>query len=241
MMKENFLGVDVAPLTYKEIIKQITKNIEAGEPSTVIAVNPEKVMKAREDEQLRDLINGSTFQIPDGIGVVLASKWTGGAITERVTGIEMMGYLLHLAEQRRLRVFIYGAKEEVVTEAIANIKKNHPNITIAGYENGYEDDEEKVVQHIQEAEADMLFVALGSPKQELWIRRNKERLPVKVYQGVGGSLDVWAGAVQWAPKVWRDMNLEWLYRLLSDPKRFKRQTALPKFAWEILTKGRKRL
>ncbi|SIS41429.1 WecB/TagA/CpsF family glycosyltransferase [Salimicrobium flavidum] len=240
MHKENFLGVDVAPLTYKQVIKQIEKNIEAGEQSTVIAVNPEKVMKAREDEELRDLINGSTFQIPDGIGIVLASRMTGGAITDRVTGIEMMGYLLHLAEQKRLRIFLYGAKEEIITEAMARIKKNHPNITIAGYENGYEDDEEKVVRHIQESNADMLFVALGSPKQELWIRRNKDRLPVKVFQGVGGSLDVWAGAVHWAPKIWRDMNLEWLYRLLSDPKRFKRQLALPKFAWLILKKRKGR-
>lgn len=236
MKKEHYLGVDVAPLTYKQVIKEISRNIDKGEQSTVIAVNPEKVMKAREDEQLRDLINGSTFQIPDGVGIVLASKMTGGAIKDRVTGIEMMGYLLHLAEQKYLRVFLYGAKEEIITEAIDSIKKHHPNIIIAGYENGYEDDEEKVVRHIQESQADVLFVALGSPKQELWIRRNKKRLPVKVFQGVGGSFDVWAGAVQWAPKIWRDLNLEWLFRLLSDPKRFKRQLALPAFAWHILKK-----
>ncbi|MBA2175314.1 WecB/TagA/CpsF family glycosyltransferase [Halobacillus locisalis] len=234
MNKETYLGVDVAPLTYKQVIKEITQRIDQNEQSTVIAVNPEKIMKSQSDETLRGLINGSTFQIPDGVGVLLASKLKGGQIHSRVTGVEMMGYLLHLAEQKSLRVFFYGAKEEVVTKAIENIQHDYPNIIVAGYENGYEQDNNKIITHIQESEADMLFVALGSPKQELWIRDHKDQLPVKVFQGVGGSFDVYAGNVERAPEFFRNNGLEWLYRLIKEPKRFKRQLALPKFLFTIL-------
>lgn len=234
MRKETYLGVDVAPLTYKQVVKEITHRIEQNEQSTVIAVNPEKIMKSQTDETLRSLINGSTFQIPDGVGVLLASKLKGGNITSRVTGVEMMGYLLHLAEQKGLRVFFYGAKEEVVSKAIETIQIEHPNLVVAGYENGYEQDNEKIVKHIQDTEADMLFVALGSPKQELWIREHKDELPVKVFQGVGGSFDVWAGNVERAPEFFRNYGMEWLYRLIKEPKRFKRQLALPKFLYAIV-------
>ncbi|PBB04873.1 MULTISPECIES: WecB/TagA/CpsF family glycosyltransferase [Salimicrobium] len=238
MMKETFLGVDVAPVTYKRVISEISRNIDSGEQSTIVAVNPEKVMEACKDEKVRELINSSTLQIPDGIGIVWASKWRGGQIRERVTGIDLMSYLLHFAEQKKLRVFLYGAEEDSVSKARDNIEKHYPDITVAGYENGFDGNEDEVVQRIQDCQADVLFVALGSPKQELWIRRHKEKLGVKVFQGVGGSFDVWAGKEKKAPKLYRNLNVEWLYRLISDPKRIKRQLALPKFAFCVLTKSR---
>lgn len=234
MNKEVYLGVSVSPLSYDEIIADLRVRMAGGQVSTIIAVNPEKVIAANKDAQLMTLINESTYQIPDGVGVLLASKLKGGAIHSRVTGVDMMERLVRMAAEHGDRVFFYGAKPEVVEKAAANLKETYPSLLVAGIQDGYEKDEELVVARIQEAKADILFVAMGSPKQELWIRRNKERLGVKVYQGVGGSFDVFAGHVKRAPKAFRQLGLEWFYRLASDPKRIKRQMALPRFLMRIL-------
>lgn len=234
MNKEVYLGVSVSPLSYDEIIADLRVRMAGGQVSTIIAVNPEKVIAANKDAQLKTLINESTYQIPDGVGVLLASKLKGGAIHSRVTGVDMMERLVRMAAEHGDRVFFYGAKPEVVEKAAANLKETYPSLLVAGIQDGYEKDEELVVARIQEAKADILFVAMGSPKQELWIRRNKERLGVKVYQGVGGSFDVFAGHVKRAPKAFRQLGLEWFYRLASDPKRIKRQMALPRFLMRIL-------
>ena len=234
MNKEEYLGVSVSPLSYDEIIADLRKRMAEGQASTIIAVNPEKVIAANKDAQLMSLINESTYQIPDGVGVLLASKLKGGSIRSRVTGVDMMDRLVQMAAEHGDRVFFYGAKREVVEKAATNLKEKYPSLVVAGMQDGYEKNEELVVQRIQEAKADILFVAMGSPKQELWIRRNKERLGVKVYQGVGGSFDVFAGHVKRAPKAFRQLGLEWLYRLGSDPKRIKRQMALPHFLIRIL-------
>jgi N-acetylglucosaminyldiphosphoundecaprenol N-acetyl-beta-D-mannosaminyltransferase len=225
MNKEVYLGVSVSPLSYEEIIADLRVRMAEGQASTIIAVNPEKVIAANKDAQLMTLINESTYQIPDGVGVLLASKLRGGGIRSRVTGVDMMDKLVEMAATHGDRVFFYGAKREVVEQAAANLQATYPMLIVAGIQDGYEQDEELVVQRIQEAKADILFVAMGSPKQELWIRRNKERLGVKVYQGVGGSFDVFAGHVKRAPKAFRQLGLEWFYRLASDPKRIKRQMA----------------
>ncbi|MET3696761.1 N-acetylglucosaminyldiphosphoundecaprenol N-acetyl-beta-D-mannosaminyltransferase [Bacillus oleivorans] len=234
MKKETYFGVEVSPLSYEEIVDTLKLRIHSGEQSTIIAVNPEKVMAAQNNPQLKELINGSTFQIPDGVGILLASKLKGGDIQSRVTGVDMMERLLLMAEQEGYKVFLYGAKEEVVSKAAANIQIKHPAIQLGGYENGYVQDQEELVERINESGADILFVALGSPRQELWIRENMPRLNVKVFQGVGGSFDVYAGHVQRAPEGFRKLGLEWLYRLMKEPKRFKRQLALPKFLLKVL-------
>ncbi len=234
-MKETYLGVEVSPLTYEEIVNEVQERMARHEQSTVIAVNPEKVMTANRDPQVKMLINESTFQIPDGVGVLLASKLKGGKITSRVTGVDMMGKLLDFATNHGHSVYFYGAKEEVVTKAISEIQKDRPSLQVAGYTNGYEKDEAALVQRIHDSGANLLFVALGSPKQELWIKRNLINLPnVLVFQGVGGSFDVFSGMVKRAPAFFRKFGLEWLYRLGSNPSRIKRQLNLPIFLWRVL-------
>lgn len=234
-MKETYLGVDVSPLTYEGILHEIDERMNRHEQSTIIAVNPEKVITANRDPQVKSLINESTFQIPDGVGVLIASKLRGGKITSRVTGVDMMGKLLDFAAANNHSVYFYGAKEEVVTKAIAEIQKDRPNIQVAGYTNGYEKDEAALVSRIHDSRASILFVALGSPKQELWIKRNLANLPnVLVFQGVGGSFDVFSGMVKRAPAFFRKFGLEWLYRLGSNPSRIKRQLNLPIFLWRVL-------
>ncbi|KIY23886.1 MULTISPECIES: WecB/TagA/CpsF family glycosyltransferase [Mesobacillus] len=235
MQKENYLGVDVTPYNYEEIITDLRERMKAGQQSTIIAVNPEKVMAAEKNEELRQLINSATYQIADGVGILLASKMKGGKISSRVTGVDMMDRLIRFAAEENHKVFLYGAKEEVVTAAKQKLEEKYPRLVISGYENGYEKDQDKIVKNINASEAELLFVAMGSPKQELWIRENMGKLNVKVFQGVGGSFDVFSGKVQRAPLLFRKLGIEWLYRLLKEPKRFKRQLALPKFLARILT------
>lgn len=234
-MKEKYLGVNVSPLTYEGIISDLRVRLAEGKQSTIIAVNPEKVMSAQRDPEVKELINASTYQIADGVGILLAAKIKGGNITSRVTGVDMMAKLLQFAESDGHSVYFYGAKEEVVTKAVANIKAKHPNIQVAGYSNGYEKDEKALVLKIHQSGAKILFVALGSPRQELWIRRNLDQLPnVQVFQGVGGSFDVFSGTVKRAPALFRKLGIEWLYRLLASPSRLKRQLNLPKFLFKVL-------
>ncbi|HSP22983.1 MAG TPA: WecB/TagA/CpsF family glycosyltransferase [Planococcus sp. (in: firmicutes)] len=235
MMKESYLGVNVSPLTYEGIIEDLGQRIAAGKQSTIIAVNPEKVMAAQRDPQVKDLINASTYQIADGVGILLAAKLKKGNITSRVTGVDMMSAILKFASEDGLPVYFYGAKEEVVAKAIANIEKSFPKIQVAGYSNGYDKDEDALVQRIQQSGAKIIFVALGSPKQELWIQRNMPKLSnVQVFQGVGGSFDVFSGTVKRAPSAFRKLGLEWLYRLISSPSRIKRQLILPVFLLKVL-------
>ncbi|KIL76509.1 WecB/TagA/CpsF family glycosyltransferase [Bacillus badius] len=235
MDKEQYLGVSVSPYTYEEIIADLKKRIAAGEQSTVIAVNPEKVITAGRDPLVKELINESTYQIADGIGMIIASKLKKGQLKERVTGVDMMGRLLQFAADEGHSVFFYGAKEEVVRTAKEKLEAQIPNLRVAGYANGYVQDQEALVQAIRESGATLLFVALGSPRQELWIKENRPKLPnVKVFQGVGGSFDVYSGKVKRAPAFYRKFGLEWLYRLMKEPKRLKRQMALPKFLLKIL-------
>ncbi len=205
--------------------------------STIIAVNPEKVMTAQKDPKVKALINESTFQIADGVGILLASKLKKGKITSRVTGVDMMARLLQFAKAENHPIYLYGAKKEVVELAAKNIERDYKGISIAGMTDGYEQDEAALIERINDSGAKMVFVALGSPKQELWIERNITKLQnVLVFQGVGGSFDVFSGTVKRAPALFRKLGIEWLYRLLSDPRRIKRQLNLPRFLLKVLIK-----
>lgn len=239
-MKETYLGVSVSRYNYEQIIEQLEDRFERHEQSTIIAVNPEKVMTAQRDPVVKRLINEATFQIADGIGMILASKIKGGAIRSRVTGVEMMERLLRFAEEESHPIYLYGAKADVLQKASAEIERRHPNIQIAGQTDGYEQDEEALVERIHSSGARILFIALGSPKQELWIERNLSRLPnVLLFQGVGGSFDVLSGTVKRAPKAFQKLGLEWLYRLMTNPSRWKRQLNLPKFLIRVVTEKKK--
>lgn len=234
-MKDTYLGVHVSPLTYEGIVTEIKARMNRGDKSTIIAVNPEKVMAAQKNPEVKELINNSTFQIADGVGILLASKLKKGTIKSRVTGVDMMARLLKFAAEDRHSIYLYGAKREVVERAAENIKRDNPGIVIAGTTDGYEQDENALIERVNDSGAKIIFVALGSPKQELWIRRNINQLTnVLVFQGVGGSFDVFSGTVKRAPAFFRKTGTEWLYRLISDPKRFKRQLNLPRFLLKLL-------
>jgi N-acetylglucosaminyldiphosphoundecaprenol N-acetyl-beta-D-mannosaminyltransferase len=235
-MKENFLGVDVSTQNYEEITSSIMKDIECKKKSFIVAVNPEKLMKAKDDEELRILLNKADYQIPDGIGVILASKLKGGRIKERVTGIDLMLTLCKEGEKQGKSVFLFGAKPGIADEAREELQKRFPSLHIAGTLNGYEKDIRIIRDTINVANPDILFVALGSPAQENWILSHMHELSPSIYQGVGGSFDVISGRINRAPAIFQKLGLEWFYRLMKEPWRWKRQLLLPKFLLEIYRK-----
>ena len=151
-----------------------------------------------------------------------------------------MEMLCELSNEKKFKIFMYGAKPEIVKKAKENLEKKYPNINIVGYIDGYEKDNEKIVNMINESGADIMFVALGSPKQEFWINENKKKLNCKIYQGVGGSFDVFSGTIKRAPKWMQKCGLEWFYRLIKEPKRIVRQLGLFKFLVLALVERRKK-
>lgn len=234
MNKENILGVHVSSLSYEDLKKNIEKDIENNKKSFIVAINPEKILKARKDEKLKKLLNNATYEIPDGIGVIYASKLKKGNIKTRITGIDSMEMLCKLSEEKKYKIFMYGAKEETIKKAKENLEIKFPNIQIVGTINGYEKDNDKIISSINKSNADIVFVALGSPKQEYWITDNMDKVSAKIFQGVGGSFDVFSGNIKRAPKWMQKIGLEWLYRLLKEPRRIFRQLKLVKFLWLAL-------
>ena len=232
------LGVPVDCVTMVQAIQWVETTLASDQPRNVIAVNPEKVIKAGQDPELLVRLQKAGLLIPDGIGVVFAVRLFGLGPIERVPGSELMPKLCELAAQKGYRVFLFGANQEVISQAAQVLRQRYPGLNIVGTQHGYVKEEEmpSVITAINDAQADLLFVALGSPKQELWMTRYLPALKVKVCQGVGGTFDVIAGRVRRAPLAFRLLHLEWFYRLVSQPSRILRQTALPMFAFRILHK-----
>lgn len=233
--KEQILGIGVSVGTERQILDALFDASARGEQSTIIAINPEKIMKARQDEELKTILNESTIGIPDGVGVLIGSKLQKGQVSERVTGVDMMELLCKESGARGESVFLYGAKPGTAEQAAANLQKKYPDLQVAGILDGYIKEESRIIETIQASKASILFVALGSPTQEHFIRRNMHQLrDVHIFQGVGGSFDVFSGNVKRAPSFFRKFGIEWLYRLMKEPKRLVRQLELPKFLFTVL-------
>lgn len=244
MSYELIMGLPVDQITYQDIIDDLPKYLGSAKKMTAISVNPQIATQAKDYPDVVEFIKNSTHRIPDGIGVVLVSKLTGGKIKERVAGFELMQKFLEYADEHKHSAFFYGAKSEILEDTVKNIQRQYPNLVIAGAIDGYTTlSEEEVVSRINLAKPDFLFVALGFPRQEQWLARNTHQLNVTVFQDVGGSFDVLSGHVKRAPQFFLDHHLEWLYRSLSNPARIGRIFQLPVFVvkslWWKLIKGGK--
>jgi N-acetylglucosaminyldiphosphoundecaprenol N-acetyl-beta-D-mannosaminyltransferase len=231
-MAERFLDIPVDPVDQSGAIAAARKAV-AGErsPLLVIAINPEKVMKAQHDPELRDFIEHAGLRIADGVGIVLASRLRGGAVRSRVTGVDLMLQLVAEAEAQGWRVFLLGAQPDVNEAAAEELKRRFPALALAGRRDGYfaPAEDREVAQAIADARTDLLFVALGSPAQERFLLQWGDLTAARVRMGVGGSLDVIAGRVPRAPALMRRAGLEWLYRLYREPWRLRRMLVLPVF------------
>lgn len=202
----------------------------------VVTLNPEMIMAAQESAELREALATSALVVPDGIGVVWASRVLGTPLPERVAGIDLAAALLEVAAREGRKVFFLGGKPGVAEEAAERLCRRCPGLRVAGVHHGYftEAENDRVVEVIAGASPDLLLVGLGAPKQELWIRRHRDRLGAHVAIGVGGALDVFAGRVRRAPQGWQRLGLEWAYRLIQEPRRYRRMLALPRFAAAVL-------
>lgn len=238
-MKANrikILGVPVDCVDMSGALDEVDAMIAGTTGNTVFAVNPEKVMKALDDPALLQHLENAGLLIPDGVGVVFASRLLRLGTMKRVPGSELMPAICERATIKGYKIFLFGAAHEV-SDAVARIlPSRYPGLKVVGNQHGFLSDVDMpdLVDRINASGAEVLFVALGSPKQEEWMARYLPQLKIRVCQGVGGTFDVIAGKVKRAPVFWRRIHLEWLYRLLSDPKRLMRQKALPKFAWRVL-------
>jgi N-acetylglucosaminyldiphosphoundecaprenol N-acetyl-beta-D-mannosaminyltransferase len=236
----NILNVWVDPVDMAGALERVEQFVEKGDrPHSVFAVNPEKNFSVPRDPQLHKIFSEADLLIPDGIGVVLAARILYRVRLKRVPGVEMMDEICRLSAGKGYRVFIYGAKEEVSAKSVAALQKRYPDLEIVGRANGYVSQAEMptLIEQINASGAQVLFLALGSPRQEKWFATYAGQLEtVRVCQGIGGTLDTIAGTVKRAPSFWCRMNLEWLYRLLAEPKRIVRQRVLPIFAYRVFRK-----
>lgn len=232
---EVILGLPVDQLSYEEILSDLPIYKTAGKQMRLTSVNPQILLHASKYPEVCEYVKKSTHRLPDGIGVVLVSKLTTGTITDRITGYDLMLQLLAYADRHHNRIFLYGAHPDVLKKTVEQISRDYPRIEIVGHIDGYhEAGEAEVVEQINLAHPDFLFVALGFPKQELFLSRNWEKLTVPVIEDVGGSFDVIGGAVKRAPDFFIKSHLEWAYRSFSSPKRFKRAFELPVFLVKAL-------
>lgn len=229
LQKEDILGANVCVTSYDELKHAVYNDYKEGRKVFLVAINPEKILKARKDEKLMNLLNNATYQIADGVGIIYASRIQKGQIKSRVTGIDSMEMLCELSNDKGLKIFLYGAKPEVVKAAKDKLEEKYKNISITGYIDGYVQDNDKVIEEINKSKADIVFVAMGSPKQEYWIVENMDKVSPTIFQGVGGTFDVISGRIKRAPRWMQKMGLEWFYRLVKEPKRIGRQIKLFSF------------
>lgn len=226
-MKKDILGVKVDDLTLSEAISAGIALLEHPGFHYIVTPNPEFILSAQKDEAFCSVLNQADLSLADGIGVIYASKILGTPLKGRAPGVDFAQGLMTYLAASGLRLFLLGAKPGVAEQAAKNLKVSHPGLQICGTHDGYFQQDESVVEAIHAAKTDVIFVCLGAPKQELWMARYGFATGAKLAIGLGGCLDVFAGNVQRAPKAFQKAGLEWLYRLMKEPKRIGRMAKLP--------------
>lgn len=232
MSRVTILGVGFDPVTEAGAVERALALLAERRCAYVCTPNPEIVMMARRDPALLDAVNGADLVLPDGVGVLWASKRLGRPLPERVAGYD---FLLALLARMKGSVYILGGQPGTAEKAGQTIARAYPDVTVAGCCDGFISDELGLIAEIGEKRPDLLMVCLGASKQELWMAAHRD-LPVGLMAGLGGSVDVLAGTVPRAPVWWRSHGLEWLYRLLRQPRRLKRQLALIPYMWAVITR-----
>lgn len=234
--KVNILGVPLNAVTAKQALNQLHRWLQEEKTRLVFTPNAEIIALAQDNAELKAALTAADLTVPDGVGVVWAARRLGTPLKERVPGIDLLERLMALAAAEEYTVYFLGSRPGVAQEAARQLQKRYLGLKIIGICHGYFDveKEREILAEVQASKPDILVVALGAPKQELWLTQYRQQLPVRVAIGVGGSLDVMAGEVKRAPAVWQRLGLEWLYRIVTEPKRLKRAWQLPRFVWMVL-------
>lgn len=239
-MRINVLGVGFDNVTMGEAVDRGMELLHSPGTHYVVTPNPEIVEICRENLAARQAVNGASLVLADGIGIIKGARILGTPLKARVPGIEFAAGLMARMAEKGLSLYLLGAKPGVAEAAGEKLTAKYPGLRIAGTRDGYFQEDGPVIEAIRESEADCVFVCLGAPKQELWMARHGEATGAHLLCGLGGSLDVFAGVVERAPKFWSDRGLEWFYRLCKDPRRAGRMMKLPLFLVHVWReKGRR--
>lgn len=236
MESVRILGVRVDDVTMGEALDRLKQMADQGGTHQVVTVNPEFIMRAQSDAVFRQVLDHADLAIPDGQGLLWAARVLGHRLRERVAGSDLAPALAELSARHGYRLYLLGAAPGVAEQAAAVLQQRYPGVQIAGLYAGSPAAEEQdtIVARIVAARPHFVLVAYGAPAQDLWIHRNQPRMQAPVAMGVGGTLDFIAGVRKRAPMWMRRCGIEWLYRLIQEPKRWRRMLALPRFAWRVV-------
>jgi N-acetylglucosaminyldiphosphoundecaprenol N-acetyl-beta-D-mannosaminyltransferase len=239
------MGCQVDNLSMEETLGRIEQFIQSGQPHQHVVVNVDKLVKASRDPGLRQIINDCALVNVDGMPVVWASRLLGKPLKERVAGVDLFEALMRRAGDKGWRVFLLGAREEVVSKVADTYQRKYPKLVLAGYRNGYwkgEVEEAAVVEQIRASRADLLFVAISSPKKEQFLGRYQAEMKIPFAMGVGGTFDVAIGRVKRAPVWMQKSGLEWFYRFLQEPRRMFRRYFIEDmaFIWLFIKEAARR-
>lgn len=235
----NILGIHINKVNMKDAMAIVRGYILNGDHChMVVTPNSEMVVRAQDDPELAMILNNANLSVPDGAGVVLASRLFKNSFQERVAGFDLMKNIFSEANRQGYRIYLLGGRPGIVDKARKNLIQEYPYLKICGAHHGYldKDLQERVIEEINMLKPDLLFVGMGVPLQEKFIYKNMNRLQVKVAMTVGGAFDVLAGQVKRAPRWMQNAHLEWLFRLLQEPSRLGRFFALPRFVYLVLIK-----
>ena len=234
MNRIQVLGAGFDSVTLDEAVDIALDLICEHKAAYAVTPNPEIVMLAARDPELMSAVNGASLVLPDGIGIIYGAKILKTPLKAKVPGIDFASSLMSRLAGKGGSVYLFGAKPGVAEKAAENLSAKYPGLVICGTHNGYFDDDGPIIEDINAKKPDLLLVCLGAPKQEKWMAANAGRLDVGLMAGLGGSLDVFAGAVKRAPEFFQKAGLEWFYRLCREPKRIGRMIKLPLFLVEAL-------
>ncbi|MBR4308252.1 MAG: WecB/TagA/CpsF family glycosyltransferase [Oscillospiraceae bacterium] len=238
-MKINVLGVNYDNVTMEEALQKGRQILLGDRPCYCVTPNAEMAYDALKNPDFCALLNGAEIVLPDGAGVVLAAKILKTPLKQKVAGVEFAQNMLAVMEELGSRLYLLGSKPGIAEMAAEKMLQKHPKLNICGMADGYFKDEQQVVSEINEAQADAVYVCLGAPKQEYFMQTHSSALNAKLLCGLGGTLDSIAGTVKRAPRWMIRLQLEWLYRLIKEPRRFKRMLRLPKFIFAAVKKRMK--
>lgn len=234
MSRVKLLGYEIDTFSFEEATAHALELEKEDKVSQVVTINPEMFDCAKTDSDFAEILNTAEMVIPDGVGVKIGLKILGSNV-DRIAGIDFARKMLDKSAENNLPVAIIGAKSEVIEKAGENLKKEIENLNIVYIQDGYFQDDDRVLNELKESGARLILVALGSPKQEKFIKKARNILPFGLMVGVGGSFDVWSGTVERAPEIYQKLGIEWLYRTVKQPERFKRIfPTLPLFVLRVI-------
>lgn len=234
-MKQTLFGVKIDDLTKDQFLKQIETLVKSGSyGSYLVRPNAETITFAQKNLEFKNILNNATLAIPDGILVLNASRLLKLGLKRRFGGPESMADVLNLAEDKGFSVYLLGGKVQTVAKAASAIRKQFKKLNLVGFRDGYFTNNNQIITDINQAKPNIVFVGMGVPRQEKWIWENRAQLKVNLLICEGGSFDYFAKEVKRAPVIIRKVGLDWLFRLVNQPWRIKRQLSLLKFAYLVL-------